>query len=46
MASLHLSFRYHVHEFDAAQDDAGAAKVLETQHWPYHAFDRPVVLVG
>jgi hypothetical protein len=45
MASLHQSFRYHVHGFDADQDDAGAAKVLETQYWPYNAFDSSVILL-
>jgi hypothetical protein len=31
---LHLALGDHVHEFDAAQEDAGTTKILEAQHTP------------
>ena len=42
--SFHLPFPDHMHRFDARQDDAGTTKILESQHRPGTALDRPVVL--
>jgi len=44
-STLHLSFGDHVHAFDAAQKDAGTAKILEPQHRSRAALDRPMVLL-
>jgi hypothetical protein len=41
---LHLSLADHVHDFDACQDDASAAKILEAHHWPDNALDGAVIL--
>ena len=30
IVTVHLPFRYHVHEFDTASNDAGATKALES----------------
>jgi hypothetical protein len=37
--------RVHFIHFDAGQDDASATKILEAQHRPGDAFDRPVILL-
>ena len=42
----HLPFADHMHDFDACQDDAGAAKILEAHHRLDDAFDGTVILVG
>jgi hypothetical protein len=42
---LHLSFRDHVYQFDAGQQDPGTAKRLEPQHGPRASLDRPTVLL-
>jgi hypothetical protein len=42
---VHLSFRYDVHQFDTARDDASAAEVFEAELRPDYAFDRSMVLV-
>src|ERR1700730_19200069 len=44
-AVLHLPFPDHVHEFDAGEEDAGAAKILEAEHWSGSAFNGTVVLL-
>jgi hypothetical protein len=44
-STLRLSFGDHVHAFDAAQKDAGTAKILEPQHRSRAALDRPMVLL-
>jgi hypothetical protein len=44
--ALHLALGNHVHELDTAQQDARAAKVLESKHWSGQAFDGSMVLVG
>jgi len=44
-STLHLFFGDHVHAFDATQKDAGTAKILEPQHRPRAALDRPMVLL-
>src|SRR5229473_4098630 len=44
-STLHLSFGDHVHAFDAAQKDAGTAKILEPQHRSRAALDLPMVLL-
>jgi len=40
-----LTFPDHVHHFDAAQNDAGATKILEVHHRFEDAFDGTVVLL-
>jgi hypothetical protein len=35
----------HVHQFDAAQQDAGTTKILEAQHGPRAPLDRLMVLL-
>jgi hypothetical protein len=44
-AALHLALGNHVHELDAAQQEARAAKVLEAQHRSSQALDGPMVLL-
>ena len=44
-AVFHLPFRDHVHEFDAGEKDAGAAKILEAEHRSGSAFYGTVVLI-
>ena len=41
---VHLPLGDRMHEFNAAQQDAGTAKILESEHGPGTALDRPVVL--
>ena len=41
---LHLALADHMHEFDAAQQDPGAMKILEAEHRPRASFDRPMIL--
>ena len=41
---FHLPLGDHVHEFNATQQDAGAAKILESQHGAGTTLDRPMVL--
>src|SRR5258708_16996999 len=41
---FHLPFHNHVHEFDAAKQDAGATKILEPEHGSGAPLDRAVVL--
>jgi len=45
-SALHLSFGDHMHDFDAAKKNPGAAKSLEPQHGSGAPLDRPMVLVG
>src|ERR1700710_357648 len=42
---LHLPFLDHVHDFDAAQNDTRAVKVLEPEHRSSATFDGPMVLL-
>ncbi len=44
-AVFHLSFPDHVHEFDAGEKNAGAAKILEAEHRSGSTFDGTVVLL-
>ena len=44
-STFHLSFGDHVHHFDAAQQDPGAAKRFKSQHGPRASLDRPMVLL-
>jgi hypothetical protein len=41
-----LPFANHVHDLDAAKDDASATERLESEHRSDDAFDRPVVLLN
>jgi hypothetical protein len=41
-----LPFANHVHDLDAAEDDACATERLETEHRSGDAFDCPVVLLN
>lgn len=43
-AAFHLPFPDHVHEFDAGEKDASAAKIFEAEHRSGSEFDRAVVL--
>jgi hypothetical protein len=45
-STLHLSFPDHVHNFNAGQKDAGAAKSLEPQHGARASLDRPMILLN
>jgi hypothetical protein len=42
---LRLSFGDRMHQFDAAQQDPGAAKSLRSQHGARASPDRPMVLL-
>lgn len=44
-AVFHLALGDHVHEFDAAQQDAAATKIHEAQHGPRSSLDRPMILL-
>jgi hypothetical protein len=43
--TFHLPFLDHVHQFDAAQNDARAVEILEPEHRSDSAFDGPMVLL-
>lgn len=45
-AVFHLAFANHVHQFDAAQEDAGTVNVLEPHHRSGAPFDGPVILLN
>ncbi|MGF6905111.1 hypothetical protein P3T22_006402 [Paraburkholderia sp. GAS348] len=45
-STLHLSFGDHMHDFDAARQNPGAAKRLEPQHGSRAPIDRRMVLLG
>jgi hypothetical protein len=47
VVASHLSFATdHVHDLDAAKDDAGTAERLESKHRSSDALDRPVALLN
>lgn len=41
-AVAHLTFAYHMHDLNFAQNDACATKILETHHWARSTLDGPV----
>ena len=43
-STVHLSLDDHMHDFDAAQQDARTAKILESEHGSRASLDRPVIL--
>jgi len=44
-AVFQLPLLDHVHQFDAAQQDACAPEGLKPKHWPSATLDCPVILV-
>ena len=42
---FHLPLPDDIRYFDAGQDDAGTAKILEAQHRSGDAFDGPMILL-
>jgi hypothetical protein len=45
VGGVHIIFGDHLHQFDAGQNDPGAAKRLESQHGSRAPYDRPMVLL-
>jgi hypothetical protein len=42
----HLSFLYHVYQFNSTQSATGRVEGFEADHWPDDPFDGPVVLLN
>ncbi len=42
----HLSFLYHVHQFNSTQSAIGRVEGFEAEHGPDDPFDGPVVLLN